>query len=564
MSNRLTKQDLLEYVAAVPPTPYIPARRVVIQTWSAPWNYGEIRKVVGDPDGGAVRGDVDGDTYIAYTTVPAQPATPGTPAYTIDNGVAMWNAGASSTSPLSGNGAFRFQTSNNPGGVVCGLTPTNVSTLPHECSHAIHVSGAVARVMEYGVVVHTFPTPVDVTTHYILRRTGTSVQLVSGADVYNSDTPITTAKVYLDAALFLSGDFVDNPELYEGTSGLSFAAIGGVLPSVQGVVNKPPAYLYGVLPALQGIVYYARAGAACFVSGSLPPMTALITGVDTTPAVIQGALRPVRGVVKNYAYSFVEGSLPMFYGSIDEANLDELFTATSRVSLGHSETATARIADSVSSTLRVNDRVDAVMFISDVIYDALPLVDWIESTQSLEDAVWSVVQARSSAGKAVSVDLPAEVIAARAPTQYGVNVSTSAASTYQGMDFDQYAMSGGTAYGSKADGVYVLRGGDDNGQTRSIAIDFGAVNIGTEVVKTIEAVYLGVNTDGQVFVRLKTATTDHLYRVLQRGSIGRALSRKGVGGRYWNVSLEVVDASYFELDMVEVSVSSMERRWSSR
>lgn len=564
MSNRLTKQDLLEYVAAVPPTPYIPARRHIIQTWSPPWDYGAIRAVVGDPDGGAVRGDIDGDTYIAYTIIPAQPATPGTPAYTVDNGVSMWNAGGSSTSPLDGDGAFRFQTSNSPGGVVCGLATADVSTLPHECSHAIYVSGAVAKVMEYGVVVHTFPTPVDETTYYIVRRTGTSVQLVSGADVYNSSTPITAAKVYLDAALFLSGDFVDNPELYEGTSGLSFAAVAGELPSLQGIVNKPPAYLNGVLPALQGIVYYARVGAACFVSGRLPPMTALLTGVATMPASIQGTLRPVRGVVKNYAYSFVDGTLPMFYGAVNEADVDALFTATSRVSLAHSELATARMSDSVSSTLRVSDVVEAVMFISDVIYDALPLTDRIESTQSLEDAVWGVVHMRSGVGKAVASDIPPGVVAAKSPSQYGVNVATAAPTTYQGMDFDQYAMSGGTAYGAKVDGVYVLRGGDDAGQTRSIAIDFGTVNIGSEVVKTIEAVYLGVNTDGQVFVRLKTETTDSLYRVLQRGSIGRALGRKGIGGRYWNVSLEVADASYFELDMVEVSVSSMERRWSSR
>lgn len=564
MSNRLTKQDMLVYVAAVPPTPYIPARRRVIQTWSAPWDYGAIRAVVGDPDGGAVRGTVVDDTYIAYTTIPAQEATPGTPAYVIDNGAAAWNAGGRSTSPLDGDGAFRFQTNNAPGGIACGLSPTDLSTLPHECSHAVYVSGAVAQVLEFGAVVHTFPTPVDDTTYYIVRRTGTGVQLLAGADVYNSVTPVTTAKVYLDAALFLSGDFVDNPTLYEGSSGLTVGTVEGVLPALMGVVNKPPLYVYGVLPSLQGTVYYAGIGSASFVVGSTPPLVSVIMAATSTPADISGTLRGLKGVVKNYEYSFVEGTLPMFYGYVSEAYLEDLFTANSRVALGHSEIVTAKISDTVASVVRLSSAASATLFISDAVYDALSLFDAASTTQKLEDVVRDVVLLRSSAGKAVYSDLPASVVAARAPTQYGVNVQTSAATTYYGMDFDQYATAGQMSYGAKSDGLYVLRGGDDAGQSRSIAIDFGGVNVGTEVVKTIEAVYLGINTDGQVFVRLKTPTTDNLYRVIQRGSIGRALGRKGVGGRYWNVSLEIEDATYFELDMVEVSVSSMERRWSSR
>lgn len=564
MTNRLTKQDMLVYVDAVPPTPYIPAYRKVIQTWSAPWDLGAIREVVGDPDGGAVRGDVEGDTYVAYTVVPAQPATAGTPAYTIDTGVAAWNAGGRSTAPLDGDGAFRFQTNNAPGGIACGLSATDLSTLPHECSHAIYISGSVAQATEYGVVVHTFPTPVDDSTYFILRRTGTSVQLVSGADSYNSATPITTAKVYLDAALYLSGDYVDNPELYEGTSGLNYATMSAVLPALIGVVNKPPLYVYGVLPSLQGVVYNARAGSACFVSGSVPPLTAGITAFYSTPAVVSGTLRPIKGKVADYAYSFVDGTLPMLYGAVYQADVESMFTAYSRVGLSHSEQGTARISDTVVSTLRVSSTISAALFISDAIYDALSLFDNTSTTQKLEDTIRSVVALGSTAGKAVYTDLPASVAAARAPTQYGVNAQTGAIAAYDGMGFDGYATSDQTTYGAKPDGVYVMRGGADNGQPRNIAIDFGDVNLGTEVVKTIEAVYLGINTDGQVYVRLKTPVTDHLYRVVQRGSIGRALGRKGVGGRYWNVSLEIEDATYFDLDMVEISVSSMERRWSSR
>lgn len=138
MTNRLTKQDMLVYVDAVPPTPYIPAYRKVIQTWPAPWDFVAIHEVVGDADGGAVRGDVVGDTYVAYTFVPAQPATPGAPAYTIDNGVAAWNSGGRSTAPLDGDGAFRFQTNHAPGGIACGLGGWPLPTMAD--GDALHIT----------------------------------------------------------------------------------------------------------------------------------------------------------------------------------------------------------------------------------------------------------------------------------------------------------------------------------------------------------------------------------------------------------------------------------------
>ena len=65
-------------------------------------------------------------------------------------------------------------------------------------------------------------------------------------------------------------------------------------------------------------------------------------------------------------------------------------------------------------------------------------------------------------------------------------------------------------------------------------------------------------------VRLVAGLDDTLYRVVERESVSRALCKRGVGGRQWNVSLEVANATYLNLDMIELSVASMARRWSSR
>ena len=101
MTRRITKNDMLVYVPAVPATPFIPGYETVIKTWPA---FGlsdaeslDVYNTIGDWDSGAVLGryDSSGTVIEAYTTVPAVDATPGTPAYTRDDGVAAWNAGGS-------------------------------------------------------------------------------------------------------------------------------------------------------------------------------------------------------------------------------------------------------------------------------------------------------------------------------------------------------------------------------------------------------------------------------------------------------------------------------------
>jgi hypothetical protein len=77
-------------------------------------------------------------------------------------------------------------------------------------------------------------------------------------------------------------------------------------------------------------------------------------------------------------------------------------------------------------------------------------------------------------------------------------------------------------------------------------------------------VYLGAATDGQLYVRMDTGLDSRLYRVVQRGDMMRALTAKGVGSRMWNVSLEIVDTTDFELDVVEIQVGVASGRWRSR
>ena len=577
MTRRITKDAMLVYVPAVPATPFIPGYESVVKTWTLPLSDAQALDVydtIGDWGGGSVRGRYnDAGTVIeAYTVVPSVDATAGTPAYTMDTGGASWNAGGSSVSPLSGDGAFEFYVGNSPGGIVVGLVTADVSTLPNEPTHGFYVYGAVAQVIESGSVVHTFGSPVSTDTRFVVRRTGAAVsyeldQSAGGlyaTEYYDSLTAITTIKVYLDAALYLSGDYVDAPELIEGTSGLTVGVVSGTLPPVSGRIGDVTGAIYGAVPMLTGLAYSSPLGAAGLIVGYIPPMSGYATVVLGSHAEIDGSLAPLWGKAANYVYSFVYGRLRALSGEVTDIDPAFFRTAMSGLSLSGPLAGTARMTDVANSAMLLSDAYLATVRMTDSVFDALMLTGSISSTQSMADTVMAALALGTDLSQFIEVDLSPAEVAARAPTQYAVNVLTGALTTYDGFDFTGFATTGQTTFGARADGVYRIRPGDDAGDGRVVAVDFGTLSMDTTTIKTIEAVFLGVDTDGDVFVRLVTGLDDTLYRVVERDSVSRALCKKGVGGRQWNVSLEVANATYLNLDMIELSVASTARRWASR
>jgi hypothetical protein len=80
-------------------------------------------------------------------------------------------------------------------------------------------------------------------------------------------------------------------------------------------------------------------------------------------------------------------------------------------------------------------------------------------------------------------------------------------------------------------------------------------------VKRLDTAYLGVRTDGQVFVRVVADDgRERIYRAAGQANVRRSNLGKGVAGRYWNLKLELVDASFCEVDSIELSVGATIRR----
>jgi hypothetical protein len=201
--------------------------------------------------------------------------------------------------------------------------------------------------------------------------------------------------------------------------------------------------------------------------------------------------------------------------------------------------------------LEIQDGMLATLTVSDSVMDALMMVDGVSAQYTIAALVQSGLLLGSGSSNASA-----------AATQYAVNVLTSALGTYEGFEFKAFAATGTTVYGLRADGVYLVRAGDDNGAPVTVTVDFGSDAFGSQHAKHVNAVFFGIATDGQVFAKLTADDgVERVYRVTQRGSSARAVTSQRVTGRLWNLTLEVADATDFSLDTVELFVAASTRRW---
>lgn len=148
--------------------------------------------------------------------------------------------------------------------------------------------------------------------------------------------------------------------------------------------------------------------------------------------------------------------------------------------------------------------------------------------------------------------------------QYAVNAVTGALSRYENFGFSSFATVGGTTYAATSDGVYELAGQADAGDPLYAAIDFGASDNGSAQLKRLSSVYMGVATDGGVYIRVAhDGSESRVYKATSHGPESRALTAKGLTARHWRIGLEITDASYADLDNFEVEIGVSQRRLRS-
>jgi len=144
-----------------------------------------------------------------------------------------------------------------------------------------------------------------------------------------------------------------------------------------------------------------------------------------------------------------------------------------------------------------------------------------------------------------------------------VNYNTGTPARYEGYDFDAFAVIGQDYLAARGDGIYLLDGDDDNGTEIDAIATIGRTDFSAfydrgegSLMKRVTAAYLGLNSEGQAHLTLRTdqGITSGPYRLRQRAAAStteRAKFKRGIKSRYWEFDIENVDGEDLQVKSAE-------------
>lgn len=581
MANRLVKQAITTYVPAVEEVIAQPARCVVttrreLRTffrtvyrragatyywWTEPYTkWVDIQSVQCYPEVTGVEGR---DTQVITDNQPG------------------WNAGARSGSSQSGDLVARYTVSPGSTGVLCGLASTGapVGSFNAVEHGVIFSSTATPKIVERGVQVASAPSPIPAGTEVQIARVGGVVYYRVGDWEYTSATPsVGTKSLY--AVLYVAGDAVDDPSLAAAVGMRATGSWGWGSPAEVGQLRAVARWGWGgsatlndgqmtddidmsmlaadydygsgafavgeiLLDAGAGFVSVETSGAAFSIPMSMVAIAIDIDNGQMTDDIDMsmiaadydyGSAYMDLGEIEGFGYDSVDpegtGNYSEGLAPIDNYSFDPVLYAV------------------ISEGIAVGSTFDFVVGMDGQYADFLALADEATATQVLDALIAAGVTVADNAASARRMML-----------QYATNAVTGAVARYQGFDFLGFQHTDLGTYAWKSDGLYLLGGDTDDGQLLRAVLDFAAEDFGTAERKRMDNVFLGLSTDGQVFLRMTDDQNREVtYRAVQRDSEYRSNLQRGLSSRFWRMRLELVDASYADLDNVEWVTGATGRR----
>ena len=609
--NRLQKEPVLVYTPAVPPVPATPAycytKRVFAgyaEQEGAPAGgsssssgqipyldaYGNVG-YIGPVKGGGSVGGGSGRRPIyrdVITCVAAKPGKPGVPAKLDQFASIGWNAGARSVRPLPQNGYFQCVIPAAPAGVVVGLSNGGFDHSYAHASHAVAFRKSGMMPIRHGNPLAASVALVPGALVRFERFRGRVTVYIDG-DLFHTFSEPLAGQAFADVTLYSLADFVDDPEF-----GALSIGISGVAPAWRGTVAQeaycfidgyaPAAVMEAFSRSLIGVDGYAPAGIGyvgsrkfCGIAGRAPvPMLGIrsgapeadlcgIIGYGPVPRIsmlsttgvlssIEGRAPAAQGFVSSGPYCGISGAWGVAYEMTTwqpylPENVSDGGDLIYAADFGRLDNV---VLFMVYDGVEITDNLDLVLLINLEAYEYMGIGDQVTLGGVIQLLAMERVAINSSARAAKQEAL-----------QYAVNVLTGALTTYQNFGFTQFARVGGETYAIRPDGLYCLRGDTDNGETLRAMIDFGASDYGTAQGKRIAHVYAGVTTDGEVYVRVTPDDgAERCYRAVGDSPEFRAPVAKGLKARHWRVRLELTDATYADVDNIEVELGVSQRRLS--
>lgn len=528
------------------------------------------------------------------TCYPAVQAVPGSPARFDYSASTGWNSGARSRNPIPEYGSFKGTMPSTLSATQFGIADRSFNHTYSYMTHSIVARPNEWTVVERGISKAKGALPADATLE-IRRLGGKVVYLANGNELYTSESR-SFGEVYGAALLYTLGDAVDDPEIAslvqvsrfsgnapqwrmmatDSSEGMSYVDAMVPMPRLAARLSR----VYGSmrLDAKAPMPHLLMSDRQLMTFAGVAPMPTLRATLgrkERVPSQMIGIMPPpiLSATLRPGSVVTFDGRVPPFpFIMSDRRNLAYLKAdAPVRVRLNAGEPYMPR---------NEMDGMDAAIAADSAAIDMALLLLAMDSMDvaSTEASIVLILElsALDSMGIAESVSLgqlvemlAMEQVAVNGSAaairqqmiQYAVNAASGALTTYQGFEFQGYAQGRDATYGYRSDGLYRIGAATDNGELISTLLDFGAADFGNSSVKRMDMAYLGVRSDGECYVRVQADTgPERIYSVRGEGNVRRAQLAKGVSGRYWSVKLELVDASFAEVDAIELSIGTTQRR----
>lgn len=324
----------------------------------------------------------------------------------------------------------------------------------------------------------------------------------------------------------------------------------------------------GTAPSEAGVQHGFQAGAGTFItvieSGVVKATSPVLFTADTQVTIYRVGTEifyeigswnyvsnvPSSGTKALLGVLFAPGdaidtpSLVVYAPDIETANLVNTLTA------GDAYHYEPFVYAGISDVLIIGEDMDGSITIEAVLVDFLTALDQMGPAMTLQAMLTSSLTLSDTAGAA-----------SQAILQYATNLATGAVARYNGFDFDGFCRIGMETYAYKKGGLYKLDAETDDGVPISALLEFAAEALAGTLKSRLVALFYGLATDGQVFVRIiDDLDNEVVYRAKKRQSGYRTNPFQGVASRHWRMRLELVDATFAELDNVEWVAGSTGRR----
>lgn len=575
MSNRLTKRSKTTYIPAVPAqvatfgycvtqpgfaVSYVDAKQLStkgVNGIDSASGYPVIVKTHVDAKGRTVFDQVLIPVLVpsdVTTCFPAKRRVQGVEASVITDQLLGWNSGARSFAAPAGDFSFSFSFPQLPAGaVICGISTTNSQIGSFAAvEHGLYTSGVSIKFYESGVERHTFSSGPGSNPKLAIQRVGGVVTATVDGEAYVSGTRSTGTKS-LTAALYASGDYVDNPVIGGASSGASRAPL-----SLGELAGRPPE-----ITSRETTILLGSASGKDNASATVPVISidGVATAFDLAMSAVDHGVNNDIGVqltdipvglnASEDDYTSVKLVLddPMATGYDTDFLLE--FTILEGLMPDSAIDYLPIIFATITETLSVGTVIDLVIAIDAKLFEILALPTAASANLVLETILSSGISISDYSSQARNEAL-----------QYATNIATGAVTRYSGFGFSSFCRVGTDLWATRPDGLYKVGGETDDGQLLSFLIDFAADDQGSPRTKRLENIFFGIATDGQTYARLTDDFgREQSYRLIQRDSSeARINTAKGSSSRYWQLRLEGVDASFAEIDNIEWVAATGARR----